>query len=502
LILNCKSYLNIILENHSESIDYTLINLINGNSNEKFIFESQLKKSMENLNDLLYKNEYGNKIKYFDKIKCKTVSSYFSYTSQKSRLDINLLELEDRIYDKNDTRYQTANDMKPKDYFGRFGVAYNNINLASLDKLGISIYQCESLCSFEEKEFSIHGGKGYTDMQSQFSALGESIERYSSRNFGYEEVLRDSYHNIKARYNVLDPNILELDANYINEYKDNKIFEWSLAYDLTLNESIYVPANTVYFPYNRSNEFMIHSHSTTGIASGYYIEEAILQGLLEVIERDSYSITHKAQLNIPNLNYVGNNETTNHLLDLCISNGVKVHLKLLDNKYSCYTVHCVLEDNEFPVYTHGSGTSMDIDTAINRAILEAFQMRTSQLQLKKNIDQFQDNEQNIYMQWGNGNKAYCFNFLNHKEDTTIFSSELNSRNTGNIKKDIKQIIRSLKIEGYRVLCADLSRIECPFKCVKVIIPGFQDIDNYNTRNTNRLKKALKNKKINSFPIFS
>lgn len=503
IVLKDKKYLNIIIENHYESIDYTLSDLILEYPYPKVIYKPQLNQIKNIIYDLLNGLEMTNQkmLKYYDKLKGEIEYSYFPWIEKKKRVNSNLLNLNDCYYEINETRYQTKNTIDPGRYVGRFGVAYNMYELTTYDCTGIPIFQCESLANTIERNYSIHGGKGLTKQQSLFSALGESIERYSSRYFEYENNMIDKFSIIKNKFNVLEPQKLQLDEDFINEFNIDKNLEWFLGYDLTEKKEMYMPANSVYFPYNKENNLVIHSQSTTGIAAGYKIEEAILQGTLEVIERDAYSISHKAKLELKNIEYTGNNIITNRLISICHDLNLQTHLKLLSDSYNCYVVHCTLEGADFPLYTHGSGASLDIDTAINRAILEAFQMRTSQILYRNNISNEID-EENIYIQWGNGNKEYFYNFLKESSNDSIKSEVLEARNTGNIKTDIELIINSLKFEGYKVIVADISRAEAPLKCVRILIPGFQDIDNYNTRVTDRLKERLNCNSINKLPMFS
>ena len=494
-----KHEIETIIKRHFETIEYELA--LNLNEEKPLVyFESFNSKDI--FSELIKKlDSKHNTIYYYDKLKDKMEISYFReivYSQEESKNLYN--SLVDRHYSIEATRYSVNKQINPEQYEGRFGQVFNLKNISDVDFINIPIFQCESARSLNELQYSVHGGKGYDIEQSKLSAIGEAIERYSARVFGYEKVIEETYYKMRKKYNTLNPVALFLDKDYINPYSVDKKYQWTKAINLTTNKICYVPCNTVYFPYNMEEKYMLHSQSTTGIASGINYEDAILQGILEVIERDAYAITHKARINAKEIliDKIAN-KTTGELLKIIKKKGYKIHLKLLSIDYNCYVVHCILEGKVFPIYAHGSGASLDIYTAINRAVLESIQMRTSQLLIKKSNVTYSND---IYMKWGEGHKEYCNIFLNEGNDEQIETTKLNKYASQNLKEDIRNIISILEKEKYTVLCADLSRKDTPLKTVRIIIPGFQDIDNYNTRDTLRLKEKLKNKKKNNFPLFS
>lgn len=506
VILRDLNLIETVVKRHFESIDYIIASRILEDT-PFFYFESENEEYITRiLLERFNENKDINTIVYYDKFDETIRTSYFSPFLNRNTQDIdrsNFL-LESCPYKKNETRYSIINKRNNnlENYVGRFSPIFNLVELTDIDNLGIPVFQCESARNLEELEFSIHGGKGFTRNQAKYSAIGESLERYSARLFGYENLITGTYDNLSKKYRVVDPTTLTLDRNYVNPYSPKKQYEWIHAKNLTDGNGYLITANSVFFPYNRPQELMMHSQSTTGISSGLNLEECVLQGILEIIERDAYSITHKANLQKEEI-IIDNkeDEVINKLLQILQENNLKAHLKLLNHCFNTYVVHCVLEGSSYPFYTHGSGAALDINTAIKRAIIESIQLRVSQLLLKEEVEDF--NDDNVYIQWGKGNKSYCEIFLNSdgKHDY-VYSSQLRDYSSGDFKVDIDNIIKELKRDGYNVYCINLSRKDAGFNCVRVIIPGFQDIDNYNTRDTMRLKEALINKERNYLPIFS
>lgn len=142
-------------------------------------------------------------------------------------------------------------------------------------------------------------GKGSTAEQGEASALMEAIERYSGI-FQGDEI------RMGRRFTDFDPGDAYL-ANDVQLFSDAQFesrnapqaddshpipepldpstrIEWSPAWSLRDKRFKYFPTGLLYFFYG-------HSHTdSNGCAAGNTREEAIVQGFLELVERDAYAI--------------------------------------------------------------------------------------------------------------------------------------------------------------------------------------------------------------------
>ncbi len=397
---------------------------------------------------------------------------------------------------------EETKEIDVKNLVGRFSPVRDICYQGNFDNIKCHVYGANSSAPRIEKFLDAHGGKGITKSEAYKSAVFESLERYSARLFGYEQLVTSSYSELKLKRNkVLHPLELSLDLSddNLNMYRDEKQYEWVLGKDLTNDQILFIPANIVFFPYLKESKFHFISYSTTGLSANSTRERAILQGLLEVIERNSYALTHKALLSVIDLEHdvMGPSKS---LQDYLSKFYIKTHLTLLPNSFGINVVHCTLEDQKgnYPIFTHGAGASLDIETAIKRAITEAIQLRTSQILLKE--DSGFDKLDNIpNREWGIGNKEFVSPFLNNASNEKKRVSEIKSLATNNTYLDIIKIRDLLKKEGYNIYYVDLTREDIKVPAVRVIVPGLQDIDNRNKENS----KVLKNLGIkNELPMFS
>jgi ribosomal protein S12 methylthiotransferase accessory factor len=147
-------------------------------------------------------------------------------------------------------------------------------------------------------------GKGSTAEQAEASALMEAIERYSGIFQGDEIRVTRRFTDF-APGDAIPPNDVllyseaqfrpdELPADGSDEphavpasFDPTARIEWSPVWSLRDQRFKYLPTSLLYFFY--SGPAAVHADSN-GCAAGNTLEEAIVQGFLELVERDAYAI--------------------------------------------------------------------------------------------------------------------------------------------------------------------------------------------------------------------
>lgn len=152
-----------------------------------------------------------------------------------------------------------------------------------------------------------NGGKGKNDIQAKMGAVGEAIERYCL-------MYQDNAYTIKASLDELEdaihPNecmnysetqMANRDAINIHTAKFYELIpvpfdtsekmDWTPVYSLTEQKFKYLPSIFCYAQYPAEDETRLYAYpDSNGCAAGNTIEEAILQGFLELVERDAVAI--------------------------------------------------------------------------------------------------------------------------------------------------------------------------------------------------------------------
>jgi oxazoline/thiazoline synthase len=160
-------------------------------------------------------------------------------------------------------------------------------------------------------------GKGSTAEQGEASALMEAIERYSGIFQGDEIRVTRRFTDFTPG-DAIPPNdvLLFSDRQYRGElasimgqdvtptpppFDPSAKIEWSPVWSLRDERFKYLPTSLLYFFHTGGSAAgYIHADSN-GCAAGNTIEEAIVQGFLELIERDSYAIWWYNRLQRPEL---------------------------------------------------------------------------------------------------------------------------------------------------------------------------------------------------------
>ncbi len=153
-----------------------------------------------------------------------------------------------------------------------------------------------------------NGGKGRTRTQAKVGALCESIERYSLTYHGNESHIQTSFRelgddgihpNSCMRYSEKQyKNRDAINRTYTKFYDlipvpfdESLTMHWTPVYSLTKKKFKYLPSCFCYAQYPAEDDFHLFSYpDCNGAAAGNSPEEAILQGFLELVERDSVAL--------------------------------------------------------------------------------------------------------------------------------------------------------------------------------------------------------------------
>jgi ribosomal protein S12 methylthiotransferase accessory factor len=146
-------------------------------------------------------------------------------------------------------------------------------------------------------------GKGSTAEQGEASALMEAIERYSGIFQGDEIRVKRRFTDFHSGEAILPNDVLlysdtqyrQHDAPPDSEHAQtipapfdpSAEIEWSPLWSLREKRFKYLPTTLLYFFYKGPAAFLADSN---GCAAGNTLEEAIIQGFLELVERDAYAI--------------------------------------------------------------------------------------------------------------------------------------------------------------------------------------------------------------------
>ena len=324
---------------------------------------------------------------------------------------------------------------------------------------------------------SVYAGKGATVEQARASAMMEGFERYSAekQDIDQEKISISTYNEIKNE-SVLNPNDLLLPKSFENQNIEMQKLEWIEAEEIISESPILVPANAVFHPYIPNREIKpcamaMFKGNTNGLASGNVIEEAVLHGIFEVVERDAWSIfeltkRNKKQIDLDTIE----NETVSELVEKFTSQGIKIKLMDITADLKIPTIVASADDTvlkDAALLTLGVGTHLNPEIAAIRALSEVAQSRATQIHGTREDTVRADFMRKAgYENMKRTNKDYFV-----EEDEKINLSDIENKITGSIKRDIEVSIEEVQKAGLdKVIYYDLTREEIGVNVARVIIP--------------------------------
>jgi ribosomal protein S12 methylthiotransferase accessory factor len=382
---------------------------------------------------------------------------------------LSYIEGTQRVYDEATTLENT------KDKIKKIGVT-RIADITNLDRLGIPIFSAIRP-SAAQGAISIYSGKGSTEQRARISAIMESFERCLAEKPGLNEniaegisapALVESYAKAIENFNVLDPKTLLLPQPYIPQ----SLLEWIGAYDLINKEEVFVSANAVYHPYDAPGQCQkLFLSNTNGLASGNVIEEAILHGMLEVIERDAISI---AQFTRNLGKEILLTKEDGHLYEIARKfKEAEIELKiwLVPTDTGIPTVIAATDDVKLKdpaLLVMGAGSHLKPATAVVRAITEAAQSRVVQIQGAR-----EDTNREGFIRSVGYDRMKRLNYFWFEEGEKVSLSEVQDLSRKSPAENIDLILEKLRGIAEKVLVVDLSRKEVAVPVVRVIIPSFE-----------------------------
>jgi ribosomal protein S12 methylthiotransferase accessory factor len=336
---------------------------------------------------------------------------------------------------------------------------------------------------------SASSGKGVTGMQARTSALCEALERYSAawqrdpaarrarlRDLGDAAIApRDLLHFSAQQYAGREKSNQTCDRfNRVPEpFDPEETVEWTPVWSLTEQRKKYVPTAYCWYGYPRENSTRFCVADSNGCASGNTLEEAIYQGLMELVERDSVALWWYNQLPRPRVDvesfeddYLNSviawySETQNRdvwVLDLTHDLGIPSFVAITG-----------LRDPEQPAYLMGMGTHHDPKIALRRSITEM-----SQMFIWNSVKPGGLAADSTLAWW-----LEAANARNQPQMAPDLAAPVRTRedfqdaSTDDILEDILLCVRSLEQRGHEVLVLDTTQPDVGLPVARVIVPGLR-----------------------------
>ena len=156
-------------------------------------------------------------------------------------------------------------------------------NVTGLDTIGIPVVMSVRPNS---RSLSVSQGKGLDLDAAKVTAAMESIEGFHAE-YPSGPLRLASYDELRAEHLVADP--LRLPLSDDHHFRPSLPMLWMAGHDWIRDEQVYIPFQLVHTAYTTRMRWDLigFAASSTGLASGNHLLEAVSHALCEVIERDA-----------------------------------------------------------------------------------------------------------------------------------------------------------------------------------------------------------------------
>ena len=342
--------------------------------------------------------------------------------------------------------------------------------------------------------FARSGGKGTTELQAKVSAICESLERYCGIYWGEERTLYDSYSNLGASAYPIRDVALYSDAQIERREEnnssvrstreivplaldDNTEIHWTPLWSLTHATEKFVPTAYCYYGFREGEMFFCGSDSN-GNAAGNCLEEAVAQGLFELIERDAVAIWWYNRLRRPAVDVSSFSlpfwDELSTYYEQELNREIHVLDVTADIPVPTFAVVSRRKDHPVEDILIGFGCHLDPTTAMIRALGEANQylpaLRTF---APDGSTTYQHNQPDTIHWWKTAtfeSEAYLLPSATQAPRTL---EQMPSHATSDLRDDIDACVRLLGEVGLEVLVLDQTRSDIGLSVAKVVVPGLR-----------------------------
>jgi ribosomal protein S12 methylthiotransferase accessory factor len=341
-----------------------------------------------------------------------------------------------------------------------------------------------------------NGGSGLTRTQARNAAIGEGLERYCCAMYAAEDLVCGSVGALTDSYALCQPSDFALfhpeqPGRFPLPDSDVPI-AWSWAWSLCHKQPVLVPASLVYMPYfpcfRDQGEKVAGPAVSTGLACADTLDEAVLKGIYECVERDAFMIVWMNRLPVAQVD-VRSHPYLRRLYDERLRrDGLRYILLRTTTDIPIPSFLCLLIDDHRnpPMICAGGAASLDPVHAAGKAMTEAVQTREwakflggrgRTFNFAADFTDIRDFEDHVAL-YGYGDMLHAVAFLLEGRSGAT-SDSWESGASGDPSHDLQRAVAIFAERQMDVIALDLTTpdvAECGLKVTRAIVPKLQPLD--------------------------
>ena len=318
------------------------------------------------------------------------------------------------------------------------------------------------LTEFHEEAF----GKGRNALLSKISATCEAIERACARFYGNEPIISKRMEELE---NAVPPSAIQhFHEDQLNNptlthelgpiprrLNEKEIIDFLPAWSIRDEERRFIPIDAVLYGHTTAADDRVAVFESNGLSAGNSFNEAVTQGLFELIERDATAIWWFNKLRRPaaNLSCMSDDEWFQNTIKT-LSNKCQIHFLDLTIDTAVPVIAAIAKfDSGFLI---GYGCHLDLRLALSRALTELVQVQTLMKPVNAPV-----NHKDV-------------RFLYPHQDTKKFDTlPFNQRDKEDKKNILNTVVKQLAKLELDTIVVNCTRLDIQFPVAKVIVPGLR-----------------------------
>ena len=338
------------------------------------------------------------------------------------------------------------------------------------------------------------GGKGASEIQAKVSGMCEAIERYSGVYRGNEPFIKGSYNELKEMAIHPSTYLHFSESQYHNriawnesqqsdyhlvpeEFNDDRKIEWAPYTCLNDNQIRYFPSAYSYYGHPDIIERFDTACDANGNAAGNTVEEAILQGFLELVERDAVAIWWYTMSKVREIDVESFNDK--YLNDL------KILYKKMNREFwvldittdlGIHTFAAVSRRTDKPAQdiTLGFGAHLDPKIAILRAVTEVNQfMPCIRENPETGVTEYSFSDEEAIIWWKSAtieNQPYL---VPDQTKPKLKFEDFEDLSANDVYFDVRKCIDMAAKVGLKTYVLNQTRPDIELCVFKVLVPGLR-----------------------------
>lgn len=328
---------------------------------------------------------------------------------------------------------------------------------------------------------SRNGGKGVTPIQAEVGALCEALERHSGHHDGDEERVRASFRSLGDK--AVHPGACQLfherqfadrvrsnashgPFQFVGEpFDEDAELDWTPVWSLTRGEHRLFPAAMLYFGAPGPPSLRADSN---GNAAGGTLEDAVLQGMLELVERDAVALWWYNRTRQPGVDLDAFGDPwIAELREVYAGLGREVWVLDVTSDLGVPVLAAVSRDTRGPreAIMLGFGAHLDPAVAVRRALTELNQMMPAVL------DGWDGGDDPDAVRWLRDATVAGEPYL--RPDPALGAARFEDASSPDLLADVRLVQGKLEAAGLEVFVLDQTRPDIGLPVVKVIVPGLR-----------------------------